>query len=142
MCMDCGAVTFGSFCELCSSDRLIRISDNRYREVLINITGKSSCSQMKGEELKAVVDFFNQAGWPKYSDREQVKAADAKAVLRTIVRKKSKALYGDSCEQRVNGFCQKVLDVEVLEDCDFKQLRRVIGWLRRYQKYHNQDDKI
>lgn len=140
VCSRCGSVTFGrTVCESCGRV-LHQMPDCWYRSVLEELTGKDSCSLMEEEELRKVMDYFNQAGFsqlPYVSPRSEQRKQDA-AVRAQILRRAAEVL-GDNWEARLSGFVAK-MGKTALYSCGSRELRKVIGWINRIDRYDRKGD--
>lgn len=144
-CLTCGTVSYAErSCPSCGSVYLNPMRDSRYREVLVSLTGKRSCADMDDDELRKVLAFFVAAGFePKAqaSPKAVAERAERKArygLLNEIARR-AKQVLGPSWMTRVRRFVQvEVLkdDSSDLEDCSDIELRKVIGWINRTDRYN------
>lgn len=144
-CLTCNAVSYAERnCPSCGSAYLNPMRDSRYREVLETLTGKQSCADMDEGELRKVLDFFRAAGFkPKapVTPKAVAERAERKArygLLNEIARR-AKQVLGPSWMVRVRRFVQvEVLkdDSSDLEDCSDVELRKVIGWINRTDRYN------
>lgn len=143
-CISCGTVSYAERnCPSCGSAYLNPMRDSRYREVLLALTGKHSCADMDDDELRKVLDFFKAAGFePKAPASPKAAAVQAErkaryGLLRQIARR-AKEVLGPAWALRVRRFVQEAVlkdDDADLEDCSDVELRKVIGWINRTEKY-------
>ena len=133
VCPDCGKVLFSKRCRDCGTDT-VKMDQNRYRKILESF-GSSSCRFMDAESLEKVYGFFIHAGFKPRSDPEK---SHERARRRTIaiIRSEARKLFGDDLwESRLSGFVHKAIGKPDLMSCDDNELRKAIGWLRRYRIY-------
>ena len=132
-CPECGKTLFRKDCPDCGT-LTVRLSEERYRSILESF-GASSCRFMAEPELEKVYRFFIQAGFLPRGDPEKSRNAARRRTI-AIISSEAKELFGDEAwERRVEGFVRKGMGKDSLRACDDKELRKVIGWLRRYRKY-------
>ena len=133
LCPECGKVVYGKRCKECG--RLTdKLDDGRYRRILESF-GASSCRFMPDSDLEKVYRFFIQAGFKPRDNPEKSHAVGRKRTM-AITIAEAKALFGEEMwESRLSGFIRKAIGKPDLRSCDDKELRKAIGWLRRYRKY-------
>ena len=145
VCPDCEKVLYKKVCSDCGEET-VSLSDDRYRKILESF-GSSSCRFMADEDLEKVYSFFLHAGFKPRPD--PVKGHDrARRRTAAIVISEAKKLFGEELwESRLTGFVRKAIGKPTLRECDDKELRKALGWLRRYKKYlerreeENRDEK-
>ena len=133
VCPKCGKVLFSKRCRDCGEETE-KMDQARYRRILESF-GSSSCRFMDQNALEKVYGFFIHAGFKPRNDPEK---SHAKARRRTmaIIVSEARKLFGDELwEARLSGFVQKAIGKPSLQACDDNELRKTIGWLRRYRKY-------
>ena len=132
-CPVCGKVIYRKKCADCNAFTE-KLDEERYRKILGSF-GASSCRFMAEPELEKVYRFFLQAGFKPRGDPEAEYAAARKRTI-AITIAEAKRLFGeDLWEPRLMGFVRKTMGKERLQECDDKELRKAIGWIRRYRKY-------
>ena len=132
-CRLCGRIHAGQFCLECGSSALQDpVKGLEYENFLYALTGKVSCKDMSDMELEHVLSFLKGIRLEGESDARR-KAWRAKRRLIAIIRNQASRLFGGSAQSRVDGFCDKCIG-KPLERLDEKELRKVIGWLRRLEK--------
>ena len=133
LCPDCGKVLFLKECRDCGVST-IPLSEERYRRILESF-GASSCRFLPDPDLEKVYRFFLRAGFVPREDPAKGHAAARRRTI-AITVKEAKALFGEKLwEQRLMGFVRKAIGKPTLWECDDKELRKALGWLRRYRKY-------
>lgn len=140
-CTNCGAITFSSSCPYCTDSALISLTEERYRNLLKEATGQSSCSLINDENLMKVVDLFNRAGFKKehpYLSPQRELSRERRRVMKSI-QIRAPAVLGETWEARVAGFVHSVIKKDKLQWCTMTELRRVYGWLNRTDKYNKKN---
>lgn len=139
ICTECNRLFFGNTCPDCRSTDAKPLDDWRYREILKAVTGEDTSAKLGEVDLLKMLDFFNHAGYretypfiasPQHEQKKQDWA------VRKRITSFAAHLLGSDWEARVIGFVQKTIGKDSLDHCDSHELRKVIGWLNRYQKYH------
>lgn len=113
------------------------MSEFVYRETLKAIGGTDSCATMDLNGLAKVADMFDHAGYSEaypYISPARESRRQRFAVIRQI-RIRAPVVLGPTWEERVRGFGKKAFDKETLEFMDMVELRKVIGWINRTEKY-------
>ena len=133
VCPDCGKVLFRPKCPDCGK-KTVQLDEARYRRIMESF-GSSSCRFMAEPELEKVYSFFIQAGFkPRGDPAKEHEVSRRRTIAITIAE--AKALFGDDIwEKRLIGFVEKTIGKQSLSACDDKELRKAIGWIRRYRKY-------
>ena len=133
LCPGCGKVLFRPKCPDCGK-KTDQLDDSRYRRILESF-GSSSCRFMAEPELEKVYSFFIQAGFkPRGDPAKEHEISRRRTIAITIAE--AKTLFGeDLWEKRLMGFIEKTIGKQSLRACDDKELRKAIGWIRRYRKY-------
>lgn len=57
----------------------------------------------------------------------------ARRKLMGVIRSQATRMFGLNAQAKVDGFCEKCIR-RPLDQCNEKELRKVIGWLRRLEK--------
>jgi len=127
-----GSITF-NICE-----NQTKLSDEQYRNLLKDITGKHSCSTMTDDDLDKVVKFFQCAGFVKKVEVSQELKARQKTI--GVILFLARKVLGDNYESRLESFLFKKTGEFKLYKLDDKQLRQVVGWLRRYGHYQGKNN--
>jgi hypothetical protein len=137
VCDICGRLVFGHECPACKTDKLSRFPEARYRSILMSVGGSNSCSTMGDQGLVRVMDVFDRAGFAiayPYISPEKEQARQKKNVIRHI-EIRAPVVLGATWEARLQGFIKKSLDKPSLQFCTSEELRKVIGWINRTDKY-------
>ena len=132
-CPACGKVLYRKRCDDCCADT-VKLDEERYRKILDSF-GSCSCRFMAEPELEKVYSFFLHAGFkPRPDPLKGHEQARRKTIA--IVMSEARALFGEkSWESRLLGFVRKAIGKQDLRSCDDMELRKALGWLRRYRKY-------
>lgn len=132
-CRLCGKVHAGEYCLECGASALQDpLKGLEYESFLYGLTGKVSCKDMTDGELEHVISVLDGIRLEGEAEARR-NAWRAKRKLMAIIRNQASKLFGSSAENRVDGFCDKCIG-KPLERLDEKELRKVIGWLRRLEK--------
>ena len=134
-CVCCKSVYFGIGCPACGSTLSRELSEDRYRIFLAEITGKRSCSDMSMEELSAVISQMDKVGWPEYAELERRNHRESRKRTIGIIIASAKNALGESWEERLCGFMAAKIGKERLWSCTDNELRMLIGWLRRTERF-------
>ena len=133
LCPECGKVLFRPECPDCGK-KTLQLDDGRYRHILENF-GASSCRFMAEPELEKVYSFFLQAGFRPREDPGRHHEASKRRTIGILISE-AKDLFGeDLWEKRLVGFVGKTMGRKSLWACNDKELRKALGWIRRYRKY-------
>ncbi len=137
-CPDCNRVHFGDYCPDCGNENPVILDDAAYRKILILLTNHSSCAHMSENDLKVVADYFDRAGFKEAHPFVSVKAEARKQRRKVLfhIYKVAPQILGENWESRIEGFVQSKVGKSRLDWCDAEELRKVIGWIHRYQKYN------
>ncbi len=146
-CPDCELLQFSAQledgCPLCGRTDLLPLSEERYRRILMGAGGVPSCRDMSDAGLRRVMDVFDSAGFSKehpYVSPEAEQNRQRQNVARRI-RYRGPQVLGENWEIRVRGFMRKNFDKESLEFLTAEELRTVIGWINRTDKYQKRSNQ-
>lgn len=140
-CPECGILQFSALfqdgCPGCGRTDLLPLSDERYRRILMGAGGAPSCRDISDAGLVRVMDVFDTAGFSKEHPYVSPKAEQVRQRQSVVRRIKYRAprVLGDNWEIRIRGFIRKNFDKESLEFLTADELRMVIGWINRTDKY-------
>ena len=137
VCLKCDQIFFGVCC-LCGNKYYRKATEADYRGFLHDVTGKRSCADMSNEELFAVLAEMEKRGWLEYTKEERKRSTEVRNKMRHIIRQEATRLFRGYAQIMVDGFCEKVIG-KPLSRLNEQELRRVIGWLRRYEKSMKKD---
>lgn len=133
VCPGCSKVIYRKECPDCGIPTQ-KMDNQRYRKVLESF-GASSCRFMEDQDLEKVYRFFIQAGFVPRTDPGKAYAYGL-GRSRAVAISEARKLFGDEMwEKRLTGFIRKTIGKQNLWECDDKELRKAIGWIRRYRKY-------
>lgn len=136
VCANCGRMHYKPICPKCLSPSWHLMDDGEYRTVLCRLTGNLSCSMLDDESLQRVYDEFRSYGWVDIREG-RISLAKAKKKLISVIFSEGKKLFGENeYKARIEGFVEKKTGSKYLSSCSEDQLRMVIGWIRRSEKYH------
>jgi hypothetical protein len=81
--------------------------------------------------------FFDKAGFSALPHPLSVKAAERRARAGTVwrIRERAQAVLGPSWQARVHGFMVSKLGKTQFDELTDDELRMVIGWINRMDKY-------
>lgn len=132
VCNICGKIHMEYVCPGCGSSTWHGITNEEYRTFLTEITGKNSCRKMNEVELDRVLHYLSILGFDKNIDEAYTRAQNAKKKQISLVYKIGKKVLGpETYESRIKGFMEKTIGKKYIWHCDEKELRKIIGWLRR-----------
>lgn len=133
VCCDCGRIFFEADCS-CGSEFSNPMRDQKYRDILYELTGERSCTTMTEDQLRKVDQLFDRAGFSKaYPYNPPPGRKEKYAVIRQIERR-AKEVLGKGWEDRVKGFCLATIKKKELHQLNPVELRKVIGWINRLDK--------
>ncbi len=138
VCPVCERLTFKSFCDVCGDDQdTVALGEDRYRQLLMAAGGARSCAQLGDQGLVRVMALFDRAGFadehPHVSAEAEQRRQRARVIWQIGIR--APAVLGDNWKRRVEGFVKKNFDKGTLKYCTADELRKVIGWINRTEKY-------
>ena len=110
------------------------MSDSEYRRFLIQQTGKRSCSEMSDVELQQVIDAFRALGCSSIWEEQKRQHRESRKKTMAIINSISKDLFGAEREYRLLGFLEAKCKKTELYKCSDKELRQVLGWLRKVRQ--------
>ena len=132
-CRMCGRIHAGPICLECGSSAIQDpLTGLAYEGFLFALTGKKSCSALSDSELEMVLKNLSMIGLEQ-EGRKKKEAWAARRKLIWIIRSHAIRMFEANAQIRVDGFCEKCIG-KALERCNEKELRKVIGWLRRLEK--------
>lgn len=133
----CGRLFFGDTCPDCGAKDSKIMPTWYYRQILMTLTNKDSCSDMPKADLSKVMEFFDRAGFSAaHPYKDPFKEIQRQlAGTRAQIRKRGKVVLGPDWESRVDGFVHDVVRKQSLDKCCMYELRQVIGWINRTAKY-------
>lgn len=142
VCDSCGNVFFST--DRCPKCLALghRIRDEEYRSFLELWSGKRSCSQMDETELQMVANAFDEAGYESYWKKRKAQHNRRRAQMVQIIKREAERTLGDGWADRLDGFVDKVVGKQSLYSLDDKELRQVIGWLRRLKSRAMDNDRF
>lgn len=120
--------------------------DDRYRALLLGVTGKDSCKDMTHLELNEVMDAFYKEGFVvtvKKKPSRSGKPTATRVIENTPLQKKIWALWYaladrglvDRNKKALNGFIKKQCELESIDWCKAdKDARKVIEGLKSWAK--------
>lgn len=136
VCNFCGEVCFDKPCQCGHGTSRKLMEEQDYRNLLHRITGHYTCSECSDIELSEVLRHFQEHGGINYWQKEKLDHENRIKKLRAMIAKEARSQFGeDAYKARVDGFVRDVVKAKNLWVCDDRQLRQVIGWLRRNRKY-------
>ena len=141
VCDLCGSIHFQDVCPNCRGHGH-GMTDEEYREFLRVQVGKRSCSQMDKVELQMVVNAFDETGWSEYWRRQRAAHTRRRTQTIQLIKREAERVLGGSWGDRLQGFIDKVIGASSIYALDDRELRQVIGWLRRLKKHDAAKDRI
>ena len=141
VCDSCGRIYFGSRCPQCHTDGH-RIRDEEYRAALTYWTGKPSCSQMDEIELRMVLTALDDAGYQGYWEGRKKDHQKHQIKTIQIIKREASRVLGDNWAERLEAFIDKVVGKPSIYSLDDRELRQVIGWLRRLKNRAMGNDRF
>lgn len=136
ICQVCRRIHFSDICPACEIDNQEIMDDARYRKFLTELTGLNSCSKMTERDLKKVADAFDRAGYsaayPYLSPTKELRKQ--KERMKRHILKRAPLVLGYKWQCRLQGMLTK-MGKPSLDFCDFTDLRKLLGWLNRTEKY-------
>lgn len=132
-CRMCGRIHAGPICLECGSSAIQDpLTGLAYEGFLFALTGKTSCRVLSDSELEMVLKNLSMIGLEQ-EGRKKKETWAARRKLIGIIRSQATGMFGLNAQVRVDGFCEKCIK-KTLYQCNEKELRKVIGWLRRFEK--------
>ena len=139
VCPECGRIHFSDSCPACKVDGQSSMDDSRYRQFLTDLTGVDSCTKMAERELQKVADAFDRAGYsvayPFMSPTRELRLQ--KARMKRLILKRAPLVLGYKWQSRIQAMLTK-MGKPSLDFCDFTDLRKLLGWLNRTEKYQGE----
>lgn len=117
------------------------LPDFYYRQILLSAGGKKSSTELSEENLKKVLEVFDKAGFKEaYPYISPAKAEkEAREALQKQIYFRAKQVLGPNWQFRLQGFLVRTVGTNYLSFCSMKQLRQVIGWINRAEKYSSKE---
>ena len=132
-CRICGRFHAGPICLECVSSSIQdSLAGIVYENFLFSLTGKTSCRALSDQELEKVLESLSLICLEMEKQKRR-EAWMARRKLMGIIRSQATRMFEANAQIRVDGFCEKCIG-KALERCNEKELRKVIGWLRRLEK--------
>lgn len=127
ICGDCNTLTTNM---VCCEGETGKFTQPDYRLLLKQITAKESTRFMNMAELEKVYSLFKKAGFePKLTP---YKAGRKRTI--NIILSMAGAKLGPDWDTRLKAFTKAKTGKELLYKCSDKELRMIIGWLRRIKE--------
>jgi phage gp16-like protein len=138
LCSGCGRLFFGEECPDCGNGEPRQLDDYSYRAILDSLTGYTSCAEMTERDLQVVADYFDRAGFREAHPHVSPKSEERRQRLAVMhhIKRIAPGILGSTWESRIEGFVRSKIGKATLEWCDADELRKVVGWIHRYQKYN------
>lgn len=141
VCLNCGRRHYKPICPVCLSPSWRKMEDDEYRALLVQKTGRMSCSDLDEEDLQIIKDEFRAYGWVDIREG-RISMAKARKKLIAVIFSEGKKVFGETeAKARIEGFLEKKTGNKYLSSCSEDQLRMVIGWIRRSAKYQQKGGK-
>lgn len=118
----------GALAKIHISRKYLGLKDEEYREILLECSGKDSCSRMTDDELKRVLNHMSRF----IPEGEQQKnSSDSGDLGRDqnlrIVYAKARRLLGEDWKKRLVGLTERIAGKSLPEWCTNKELRAVMS---------------
>ena len=110
-----------------------RLSEDEYRLILSGATGKESCKDCSMKELFAVFDDMNIVLQKKGEKKFFFKWEHQQSTMQDAVIARAKKVLGESWEERLKGFLQKLNKTSVYK-CTDNEVRQIMGWISSVAK--------
>jgi len=139
-CSRCGRWFYEGNCPDHPDIAGVAMPEIAYRETLKAIGGTDSCAMMDVDGLAKVADLFERAGYSKAYPYVSVKS-EARRQRKSVIAQiyaRAPIVLGENWEMRLQGFVKTKIGKSQLNWCDAGDLRRVIGWINRTDKYNRQ----
>jgi len=107
----------------------MKLDRTAYEEILLSITGKSSCMKMAISELAAVLRYFNGQGFRNRPYEIGNEIRTEKNAMIASIRERGREALGDNWEDRITGFMRSRIGIDDLLFCNLDQLRRIQGFI-------------
>lgn len=135
-CSKCQRIFYGKPCPVCESNSFTYFSREDYKDLLIKLTGKTSCKELTDDQLNKVYEFFIKAGFKPVSKKPNVIKEIESGNYGTINRiyGRGKQVLGPAYKKRIYGFVKIKFKGKTLNNLDKNELRAVIGWINRMAK--------
>jgi hypothetical protein len=127
VCQKCGHLFFRKC--TCGSEEGMKLDRTAYEEILLSITGKSSCMKMAISELAAVLRYFNGQGFRNRPYEIGNEIRTEKNAMIASIRERGREALGDNWEDRITGFMRSRIGIDDLLFCNLDQLRRIQGFI-------------
>lgn len=143
-CTSCGRMFFevSGRCPRCGETGE-RLPDWFYRQILLSSGGEDSCRRLDDKALVKVMEVFDEAGFARCFPHVSPAKEERKAriALQNIIRKRAREVLGNNWEARLQGFLDKSIGRSALSFCSMEELRNVIGWINRAEKYAHKENQ-
>lgn len=120
-----------------------KLTDEEYRALVTGATEKQSCSECSIQELFAIHRDLNavlikqgQKGFTFYRNSKP----KGGATIQDAVIARAKKVLGESWEERLKGFLQKLNKTSVYK-CTDKEVRQIMGWISSVAKKEKANGK-
>ena len=114
--------------------------DDAYREMLLELTGKESCSQMSDKELRDVLDHLTRFVDPSEDQGERSGDLGRSQNLR-IVYAKAKKHLGADWRKRLTGLAERVAGKSAPEWCSNQELISLLSAIGKIGRRENVPEK-
>lgn len=114
----------------------IGLTDDDYRVILESTTGESSCSKLNYSQLFQVFNNLNNI-LKKQGKKALIFKKNTDATLQEAVVNRAEKILGPAYQTRLQGFLQKI-GKNSIQDCNFQELRRVMGFLSTIERSQNE----
>lgn len=112
------------------------LTDEEYRAIIAGSTGRESCVYCSIQELLAIHRDLNavlikqgKKGFTFYSKQRP----SGKSSIQDAVIARAKKVLGESWEERLKGFLQKLNKTSVYK-CTDKEVRQIMGWISTVER--------
>ncbi|MCG9624616.1 regulatory protein GemA [Vibrio mediterranei] len=129
----------------------LALDDDTYRALLVNTTGKRSCTQMSGKQLQSVLDVMEAKGFkPKFKSRKQggKRYSPKSGISKNAIIDVARAIFitmfkqgfvRDGSENALDKYTQRVLKkqedkVDCIAWCNEEQASKVVESLKRWHR--------
>jgi RNA polymerase subunit RPABC4/transcription elongation factor Spt4 len=143
-CAKCQRMFYGNTCPECESQIYTNFTKDNYKDLLLKVTGKTSCKELQEFELKKVYEVFKKAGFTPASNKSEVVQevlAGNRGTINTIYSR-GKQVLGPAYKKRIYGFVKLKFKGKSLNSLSKNELRAVIGWINRMSKSNTKGEKL
>lgn len=103
------------------------LTDDEYRMVIFEATGKQSCKECNLQELKSIYYDLNLILSKKGIEKFFYTQNNQRSLVSVIISRAEKVM-GVDYEKRIQGFLHK-MKKKSLDDCTDQELRRLLGFI-------------